>query len=50
MQFIKKFFDHSETIIGLSGLNKKRGSSKTIIPKNYKRAYIQNTSQNFLLL
>ena len=50
MQFIKNFFNHDKTVIGLSGLKKRTEYVKITIPENYKRTYIQNTEQNYLLL
>ncbi len=50
MQFLKNFFNHDKTIIGLSGLRKQTEYIKIIIPENYKKTYIQNTEQNYLLL
>ena len=50
MQFIKKFFNHDNLIIGLSGLRKRDEYVKVIIPVSYKKTYIQNTENNYLLL
>ena len=50
MQFIKNFFNHDKTIIGLSGLRKRAEYVKITIPENYKRTFIQNTEKNYLLL
>lgn len=49
MDFIKKFFCHDNTIIGLSGLRKRREYIKITIPEDYKKTYITNTDQNYLL-
>ena len=50
MQFIKNFFKHDNVVIWLSGLRKQNAYVKISIPENYKRTYIQNTEQNYLLL
>lgn len=50
MQFIKNFFNHDKTIIGLSGLRKRKEYVKVTIPESYKKTFITNTSQNFLLI
>ena len=50
MQFIKNFFNHDNTIIGLSGLRKRVEYVKITIPKSYKKTFIPNTSQNYLLI
>ncbi len=50
MKFIKKFFNHDNLIIGLSGLRKKEEYVKITIPESYKRTFIQNTEQNYLLI
>lgn len=50
MQFIKNFFNHDKTIIGLSGLRKREEYVKITIPKSYKNSSIQNIEQNYLLL
>ena len=50
MQFIKKFFNHDNLIIGLSGLRKRDEYVKVIIPVSYKKTYIQNIENNYLLL
>ena len=49
MQFLKNFFNHDNTIIGLTGLKKQKEYVKITIPENYKKTYIQNTEQNYLL-
>lgn len=49
MQFFKNFFKHDNTIIGLSGLRKQAEYIKISIPESYKKTYIQNTEQNYLL-
>ena len=50
MNFIKNFFKHDNTIIGLTGLRKKVEYVKINIPASYKRTFIQKTDNNFLLL
>ncbi len=50
MQFIKNFFNHDKTIIGLSGLRKRAEYVKITVPESYKKTFIQNTVQNYLLL
>lgn len=49
MQFLKKLFK-DETIIGLSGLRKKEAFVKVHIPEYYKKTYITNGAQNYLLI
>ncbi len=49
MQFIKNFFKH-DSIIGLCGLKKRVEYVSVNIPKSYKKTYIQNTTDNYLLL
>lgn len=49
MQFLKNFFNHDKTIIGLSGLKKTKEYVKITIPESYKRTFVTNTSQNYLL-
>lgn len=49
MQFIKNFFK-DETVIGLSGLRKRREFVAISIPESYKKTYITNTSRNYLLI
>ena len=50
MQFFKNFFNHDKTIIGLCGLRKTEEYVKVTIPENYKKTYISNTEQNYLLM
>lgn len=50
MQFIKKFFNHDKTVIGLCGLRKQEEYVKFTIPESYKKTFIQNTEQNYLLI
>lgn len=50
MQFIKKFFNHDDVIIGLSAIRKKQEYVKITIPEAYKKTYIGNIEHNYLLL
>ena len=50
MQFIKKFFNHDNVIVGLSGLRKMEAYVKITVPEKYKKARIQNTEENYLLI
>ena len=50
MQFIKNFFNHDKTIIGLCGLKRTKEYVKITIPENYKRTFIINTEHNYLLI
>lgn len=50
MQFLKNFFNHDKTIIGLSGVRKSEVYVKILIPENYKKTRIQNIEQNYLLI
>lgn len=49
MQFIKHFFNHENIIIGLSGLRKQENYIKITIPKDYKKTYIPNFDNNYIL-
>lgn len=49
MQFIKDFFNHDNTVIGLSGLRKRVEYVKLTIPENYKKTILANTTNNYLL-
>ena len=49
MHFIKDFFNHDKTIIGLSGLRKRQEYVKVTLPESYKRTILTNTTQNYLL-
>ena len=49
MQFLKNFFDHKKTVIGLCGLRKQQEYIKLTIPENYKKTYLTNSEQNYLL-
>ena len=50
MQFIKNFFNHDNTIVGLSGLRKREEYVKITIPESYKKTFTTNTTNNYLLL
>jgi len=50
MEFIKNLFNNEDLIVGLSGLKKKKEYIKIHIPESYKKTFIQNTKQNYLLL
>jgi hypothetical protein len=50
MQFIKNFFNYEKTVIGLSGLRKRREYLKITLPDSYKKTYVANFEQNYLLL
>ena len=50
MHFFKNFFNHDKTIIGLTGLKKTKEYVKITIPESYKRTFMSNTSQNYLLM
>ena len=50
MEFIKSLFNHDNLIVGLSGLRKKEEYVKITIPDNYKKTYITNTNNNYLLI
>jgi len=49
MQFIKDFFNHDKTVIGLSGLRKRQEYMRITLPEGYKKTFIPNTEQNYLL-
>ena len=49
MQFIKNFFNHEKTVVGLSGLRKRKEYLKITLPDNYKKTYVANFEQNYLL-
>ena len=49
MQFIKNLFK-DETIVGLSGLRKRREVIMVSIPESYKKTYIQNVQKNYYLV
>lgn len=50
MKFLKDFFSHDNTIIGLCGLKKRNEYTVIQIPQNYKKSYIPNIQNNYLLL
>ncbi len=50
MQFLKNFFNHDKTIVGLSGLRKRVEYIKIIIPDRYKKAQLTDIQNNYLLL
>lgn len=50
MQFIKNFFKHDNTIIGLSGLRKRGEYIQITIPEKYKKTTISKLEQNYLLI
>ncbi len=49
MKFIKNLFK-DETIVGLSGLRKRKEVVTVNIPETYKRTYIPNTQRNYYLV
>ncbi len=49
MQFIKNFFKN-DSVIGLCGLKKKTEYVYIEVPKSYKKTYIPNTNENYLLI
>ena len=49
MQFIKNFFKH-DSVIGLCGLKRKTEYIYVEVPKEYKKTFIQNTTNNYLLI
>lgn len=49
MQFIKNFFKH-DSVVGLCGLKKKTEYVYVEIPKDFKRTYVTNTTNNYLLI
>ena len=49
MDFFKNFFKH-DSIIGLSGLRKKQEYVKITVPESFKKTYITNTNNNYLLI
>ena len=49
MQFIKNFFKHDNVIIGLSGLRKRNEYLKFTLPQSYKKTFVHNVNQNYLL-
>lgn len=49
MKFLKNFFKH-DSVIGLCGLKRKVEAVYLQIPQNYKKTYIINTENNYLLI
>ena len=50
MQFLKNFFKHDNTIIGLSGIRKQECYIKVTLPENYKKTHIPSYEHNYILL
>ena len=50
MQFIKNFFNHDKTIIGLCGLRKTKEYVKITLPNSYKKTFVPKYEHNYLLL
>ena len=50
MQFIKDFFNHNKTVIGLSGIRKKEEYVRVTVPETYKKTFVTNVEKNYLLL
>ena len=48
MNFIKNFFKHDD-VIGLTSLKKKTEYIYIEIPQNFKKTYVPNTENNYLL-
>ena len=49
MQFIKNFFKH-DSVIGLCGVKKKTEYVYIEVPKSYKKTFLPNTENNYLLI
>ena len=49
MNFIKKFFNHDDIVIGLVGIRKDEERIKKDFYEKYKKTYIINTAHNYLL-
>lgn len=47
--FVKDNLGKDDAVIGLSGLKKKTEYVYVTIPKSYKRTFIQDTTNNYLL-
>lgn len=47
--FVHDNLGKDNSIIGLSGLKKKTEYVYVTIPKNYKKTFVQNTTNNYLL-
>ena len=50
MNFIKDFFNHDKTVIGLSGLRKRTEYVRITVPDGYKKTYIPNLNHNYIFL
>lgn len=50
MQFLKNLFNHDKILIGLCGIRKQKEYIKITIPDSYKKTFITDTAQNYLLL
>ena len=48
--FVKDNLGKDDAVIGLSSLKKKTEYVYVTIPKDYKKTFIQNTSDNYLLI
>ncbi len=49
MEFLKRIFKDN-SVIGLSGLRKRSEFVKVNIPESYKKTYISQVSNNYLLI
>ena len=49
LQLVHDNFGKDSSVIGLSGLKKKTEYVYVTIPKSYKKTFIQNTANNYLL-
>ena len=47
--FVKDNLGKDDAVIGLSGLKKKTEYVYVTIPKEYKKTFVQNTTNNYLL-
>lgn len=50
MEFLKNFFKHDSCVIGLAGLKKRTGYEYINIPKRFKKTYVPNIENNYLLI
>ena len=48
--FVKDNFRKDDSVIGLSGLKKKTEYVYVTIPKSYKKTFVQNIENNYLLV
>lgn len=48
--FVKDNLGKDDAVIGLSGLKKKTEYVYVTIPKSYKKTFVQNTTDNYLLI